>query len=137
MKVSMSKVLPDLLDEDETTALVDFVQHLRAQKEKNDGQNPYRMEPDDMESHRRLLDRFDRLRRLLRRSLRMALHPPSQCGDRGEVQRHSPAHHGGPPCLDRTVPFRRSSAVRATEGTAAADLVRQHTVGTSSPRPRH
>src|SRR3546814_4187602 len=37
MKVSMSKVLPDLLDEDETTALVDFVQHLRAQKEKNAG----------------------------------------------------------------------------------------------------
>src|SRR3546814_8294098 len=32
MKVSMSKVLPDLLDEDETTALVDFVQHRRAQK---------------------------------------------------------------------------------------------------------
>src|SRR3546814_21031327 len=54
MKVSMSKVLPDLLAEDETTALVDFVQHLRAQKEKNDEYNQYRMEPDDMESHSRL-----------------------------------------------------------------------------------
>src|SRR3546814_14565922 len=70
MKVSMSEVLPDLLDEDETTALVDFVQHLRAQTEKNEGSNPYRMEPDDMDHQRRLLERLDRVRRPLRRSIR-------------------------------------------------------------------
>lgn len=35
-RVSMSKILPDLLNEEETTALVDFVGHLRSQKDKSD-----------------------------------------------------------------------------------------------------